>query len=347
MRPGCGRTPGQNALTESISAVAPGKVVLSGEYAVLDGAPAIAMAVNRFARATVAVGSGAWSRVVTKGLVKSDRRFRPTGEIVEWDRVQDGDPVAVVDAVFTSAEFGYGVPVVIELDSSEFVDQASGQKTGLGSSAAIVVALCAALGKNCSGQEVARSAHRAHRSLQQGIGSGVDVAASLHGGLFCYRLKNRVTDPLLWPPGLHYRLVFSGRATSTRQKLQRLAESDTSPSRTRLLEASTAMAAAWAGQDTWQIIEGYDDYIAKLREFGDDHGLGIFDGGHETVRAIASDSRIVYKPCGAGGGDIGIALATDEDVLENFTRQLRAPFQVMKCKLSETGVSTVSGDSRQ
>ena len=36
-----------------VTASAPGKVVLSGEYAVLSGAPAICMAVNR--RATVTI----------------------------------------------------------------------------------------------------------------------------------------------------------------------------------------------------------------------------------------------------------------------------------------------------
>jgi mevalonate kinase len=33
---------------------APGKVMLSGEYAVLDGAPALVMAVDRYASATAA-----------------------------------------------------------------------------------------------------------------------------------------------------------------------------------------------------------------------------------------------------------------------------------------------------
>ena len=332
---------------KSVSAVAPGKVVLSGEYAVLDGAPAIAMAVNRFARARVSAGTGNWSRVATNGLRESDRRFRLNSGLVEWDPQQGGDPVAVVDAVFAETDPGYKVPVLIELDSSEFVDLDSRQKTGLGSSAAVVVALCAALGKNCSDQELARLAHQAHLSLQQGSGSGVDVAASLNGGLVRYRLKNRVTEPLRWPPGLHYRLVFSGRAASTRQKLEKLADSDASPSRMGLVSASEAMAAAWAGREAAQIIAGYDDYIAILREFSDDHGLGVFDGGHETIRAMASDSRIVYKPCGAGGGDVGIALAIDQDALDKFTRQLKAPFRVMKCRLSETGAATVSGDERQ
>ena len=51
---------------------APGKVILSGEYAVLDGAPAVVMAVDRRARVSVSAGSGDWHRVSAPGLFEGD-----------------------------------------------------------------------------------------------------------------------------------------------------------------------------------------------------------------------------------------------------------------------------------
>ncbi len=50
-----------------LTASAPGKVVLSGEYAVLDGAPAIGMAINRRARVQVTDISGDINRVSGRG----------------------------------------------------------------------------------------------------------------------------------------------------------------------------------------------------------------------------------------------------------------------------------------
>ena len=58
---------------------APGKVVLWGEYAVLDGAPAAVMAVNRYANVTLtpaAAMTQCTSRgLLTPGVHKADLRF--------------------------------------------------------------------------------------------------------------------------------------------------------------------------------------------------------------------------------------------------------------------------------
>jgi len=54
-------------MTRAVVASAPGKIVLSGEYAVLDGAPAIVMAVNRRARAALADVDGRVSQVRAPG----------------------------------------------------------------------------------------------------------------------------------------------------------------------------------------------------------------------------------------------------------------------------------------
>ena len=53
----------------ALIASAPGKVVLCGEYAVLDGAPAISMAVNRRALVTLIPVSGDGGTVKSIGLV--------------------------------------------------------------------------------------------------------------------------------------------------------------------------------------------------------------------------------------------------------------------------------------
>lgn len=74
------------------------------------------------------------------------------------------------------------------IDSREFSDS-SGAKIGLGSSAAVTVALCIGIAVAAGADDdeavglAAAHAVEAHRAAQGGRGSGYDVLASLHGGV--------------------------------------------------------------------------------------------------------------------------------------------------------------------
>ncbi|EIM03110.1 hypothetical protein UUC_07101, partial [Rhodanobacter denitrificans] len=45
---------------------------------------------------------------------------------------------------------------------------------------------------------------------------------------------------------------------------------------------------------------------------------------HRALAALAARLGVAYKTCGAGGGDIGIALATDAARLQAFRRAASA-----------------------
>ena len=55
---------------------APGKLVLSGEYAVLDGAPAVAMAIDRRAVVDVSRSQEPWHSVIAPGFTQTEGRFQ-------------------------------------------------------------------------------------------------------------------------------------------------------------------------------------------------------------------------------------------------------------------------------
>jgi len=55
-----------------------------------------------------------------------------------------------------------------------------------------------------------------------------------------------------------------------------------------------------------------------------DHDLGIFDAGHAELAEMATARDIVYKPCGAGGGDIGVVFAADEESVVDFCKRAEA-----------------------
>lgn len=294
-----------------VVASAPGKVVLSGEYAVLDGAPAICMALNRRAIAKVDESPDGQCHVATPGYAGDDR-FR------------------IVEAVCGGARPARS----IELDTREFSEK--GSKTGIGSSAALTVALVAALGKS---ENVFVKALLAHSELQGGAGSGVDVAAAVHGGLFEYEMKTRSVSHIDWPEGLSWRLIWTGVAASTEAKLAKLAKYGGGPSRSALGLASYGMAEAWRSGDTNRILIEYVAYIGVLRQFSVDHDLGIFDAGHEQLTDAATLNGLVYKPAGAGGGDIGVLFGRNESELERFVAKNSNLFHaVLACDLDSDGV---------
>ena len=312
----------------TVVASAPGKAVLCGEYAVLDGAPAVCMALNRRAQVTVTPCEGDWIRVSAPGYTAVEGLLRVVGGTIEWS--QGASEFALVDAALRNPGALPERVVSIELDSDAFRDGESNEKIGIGSSAALTVALLAALGGT---EDVFADAIGAHRQLQRGAGSGVDIATAVHGGLLEYRMAAAEVTALQWPAGLQYRLVWSGIAVDTRAKLAQLDSTAESKARTDLLQAAIAMAKAW--RSATRVLNEYPAYIECLRRFSVDHGLGIFDAGHDELCIEAADAGLVYKPCGAGGGDIGILLGQSGEQLDDFMASRQ---QTLHCELDPVGV---------
>ena len=295
----------------TVVASAPGKIVLSGEYAVLFGAPAICMAVTRRAIATVADSADGKCHVTTPGFT-GQRSF------------------AVVDAVCGDARPASS----IDLDTRAF--STDGQKVGIGSSAALTVALAAARRNSV---DVFAAALEAHAVLQGGTGSGVDVAAAVHGGLIEYEMSSRHVRTLPWPDGLLMRVLWTGVPASTGLKLEKLAAHGLRPSRSALGLAAAHMAEVWRSGDTDRILSEYLAYIGVLRQFSVDHDLGIFDAGHEELTDAAIVSNLIYKPAGAGGGDIGVLFGRDEAEFDAFVAKNADRIHgVVSCGLDPDGV---------
>ncbi len=315
-----------------VVASAPGKVVLSGEYAVLDGAPAVCMAVDRRAEVSLRHVDGACSRVSAPGYSTVQGRFLTEGASVTWLRGEQ--EFRLVDVALRSVGQLEKGTLSIELDTRAFHDPTSGKKIGLGSSAALTVALVAALTKST---DVLDSARRVHRLFQAGSGSGVDIAAGVAGGLIEYRVNDLEVSILQWPDELAYRLIWTGVPASTRSKLGRLQSANRRQSRTALAKAATSAAAAW--RSARDVLGALQAYTEVLRRFSDEHDLGIFDAGHDRLVAEASSAGLVYKPCGAGGGDVGILLGTDNEQLDEFVMGIGGPgCQPLSCALDARGV---------
>ena len=227
----------------------------------------------------------------------------------------------------------------IVLDSGNFYSADRG-KIGLGSSSALTVALTAALqslvADDASTRDVALAAHR---ELQGGNGSGADIACCVAGGLIEYRMGAPGSKTLDWPDGLRYALLWSGVPVDTRTQLRKFGQIEARHSRSELSDSAEVLSQSFSSRDTQQILHDLREYTALLRRFDVDHELGIFDAGHAVLADMTNSSELVYKPCGAGGGDLGIALASDAESLAAFVEAARAQnFTPLDLMMDTTGV---------
>ncbi|MEO9014351.1 MAG: hypothetical protein ABI275_03425, partial [Terrimesophilobacter sp.] len=218
---------------------APGKLFLLGEYAVLEGAPALLTAVDARVRVRIEPAeAGAWRldapdlgvggltlgadgtlpEVLDAGARKSLRVFDAVrATVLATVRTTVHTTVHTTAAKRSGRASDIRPPALaISIDSSDL--RAGGHKLGLGSSAAVAVALTAALARAVGLQldrgEVFDLANAAHRAAQGGAGSGGDVAASTYGGVLRY-VRDATPTPLIWPDGLTMLVVATGTGSST------------------------------------------------------------------------------------------------------------------------------------
>ncbi|RYZ03575.1 MAG: hypothetical protein EOO73_27210 [Myxococcales bacterium] len=264
-----------------MKARAPGKVVLSGAYSVLHGAPAIVSAVSRYVTADTSRPAELLTDEVKAAL--------GTGQTAPW------------------------------FDASELRER--GRKLGLGSSAAILVASLYALEREASPvselelqQQLFERGLAAHR-LAQGGGSGVDVAASTFGGTLVYRLPSP-GRPELTPgelPGeLSLEVWTCPTSASTRELLGAVAELGRSqPSAHRhWLElqgaAATSAAASVQSADSDGFIRALRGQFAALSGLGLAAGVPIVTAELAELAPVAEAEGAALLPAGAGGGDIAL-----------------------------------------
>jgi phosphomevalonate kinase len=336
-----------------VTASAPGKLVLLGEYAVLEGAPALVMAVDRRARATLAeVDGDCWEIVSpTLGL---HARLRLRDGNASWidDVPAELEWIGTLLARFPQAQAL--PPCRIELDSDAFYfDHAAARtKLGLGSSAALTVALLGALRAHANlTPPTLDEAVAAHRAIQHGQGSGIDIAASLAGGLSRFDLNGGAAHvtPKHLPDGLHWCCVYSGRPASTSEMLKTVAawrerEPTAFAQHTReLATISSRGIDAMTANDAAAFLSSLHDYAGALARFGEAAGADIASREHRAIAAIAADCGCVYKSCGAGGGDVGVTFAVEDVRLRAFAgRVAQAGFSVIDLEADPKGLEVAS-----
>jgi phosphomevalonate kinase len=352
-----------------IEARAPGKLVIVGEYAVLHGAPGISVAVDTPALARLEPRPGRDSELL---IPDTGERFGFHWNVdgsVNWLDKHPGalglpleSCLATLDAQGLWPAAAATSACRIELDTAAFHGRsATGQriKLGLGSSAAVLVALMGALLKLVQATPLAQDeltglCCTAHRRLQGGSGSGIDVATAVAGGVVSVEPsadgQGPRTKDLAWPRDLHMLAIWSGSSASTPAMLAQLqnyreqqAEACTGHM-AQLGNIAVQTLSAWQHEDVAAILAGLDRYASALQQLDQDADIGIYRGGHVAMRDIARARGTVYKPSGAGGGDFGIAMAASAQVLEDLARDFsKLGYTCLEAGLCAPGLVVTSG----
>lgn len=258
---------------------APGKVVLSGAYSVLEGAPAIVTAVDRYV-------------------------------VVDSERVGDYFPEEAKAAGFTAPywydaselrsdgkKLGLGSSAAIlvsMLAARELLDSPPGSVSDLGS-------------------RVFEPALVAHRKAQGG-GSGIDVAASCYGGSLVFQRGDTLPrlEPLTLPSGLTIEVWASDVEASTKDLIARvrsLRAQDPELYRTllnRQADAAAEAVIACRENSPSLLVAALQAQRTALRELGQQAGAMIVTPEVEALALEASRLGAAVLPAGAGGGDIAI-----------------------------------------
>lgn len=331
-------------MTGTITARAPGKLFIAGEYAVVTpGEPSVLVAVDRYLTVSLTESTGG-------GTIHSPEYGRLP---LRWTRADDGlrvDPEHhpydyVLSAITVADQLrnDLGIaPRFFDLRIDSGLDDVSGRKFGLGSSAAVTVATLRAidefLGLGLDRGDIFRLALLATIRVAP-TASGGDLAASTFGGWIGYRAPDRAllaeraatlsVAALLrddaWaeleivrlppPDGLRFLVGWTGEPAST----ERLVDAVGRGTRAGAVDhpAFVLDSRACVGE-LWEALRTGDDdtTLAALRRarrllqrLGAQADLPIETPQLAALCELAERAGAAAKPSGAGGGDCGIVLA--------------------------------------
>jgi phosphomevalonate kinase len=327
-----------------ITAKAPGKLYIAGEYAVVEtGHPAIVVAIDQFVTVSVGATTG-YGSIVSKQYQENSIYWQRVGDEIVFDD-RDNPFHYILSAIRLTEKYAreMGHPLALyDLKVDSDLDSEDGKKYGLGSSAAVTVATVKALnqfyGLKMTADQVYKLSAIAHLDVQ-GNGSLGDIAASVYGGWVAYRsfdkqwlaaarrqhtiteLLNRDwpqldIELLTAPANMQLLIGWTGSPASTAHLVDRIADSQTTTNKEtdyqNFLQQSDAILeriiAGFRAGDLAAIQQGIRDNQDALNYLTQFSGVEIETPVLLQLRQIAERFGGAAKSSGAGGGDCGIAL---------------------------------------
>jgi len=305
--------------------IAPGKIFLVGEYAVLDEGCAVLAAITRHARAQF--------------IPRMDSMPPMVSELVRRTKAELGEAAAALP------------PGAVLVNAEDF--QLGCAAGGLGSSAAIAVATVGAVYESLGlaveerRAKISALADSGRRATQGDVGSGADTAAATYGGLIqITRHKDALPsiERLAPPIGLHLALFSAGRSISTRQMTAGLREyAQHEPAAfEHAMESLRNIAHRFVAEVSTRHATGavvaagkYGEELAKLAAAA---SVPILTETFALASELAREFGGIAKPAGAGGGEIGVAMFATPEAARLFRNACTQPLTPIEGDIEPSGV---------
>ena len=270
--------------------------MLMGEHAVLRGQPALVCAISK--RMKVELTPRGDQAVVMHSALGAHE--------TTLDELAPNESFRFVLGAIRACKDG--LPQGFDLD----IKSEMSHQMGLGSSAAVTVAVLAALagaqGRKPDPKCLLESGTKIIRKVQGGVGSGADVAASTFGGCLRYLAENQEIEKISTTPQLT--VLYSGSKTPTPEVIalveeRRKKQPALFDELDRLIGDTVRKAFEVAAREDWEALGGLMNLNQGLMD-----ALGVNNEKLSAlIYALRADPKILgSKISGSGLGDCVIGL---------------------------------------
>ncbi|RNE09855.1 phosphomevalonate kinase [Lacticaseibacillus paracasei] len=333
-----------------VTAQAPGKLYVAGEYAVVEtGFPAIIVALDQFVTVTVEATKH-FGSIVSEQYQENSLYWQRQGDEMVFDN-RDNPFHYILSAIKLTEQYARELdkPLALyKLYIDSQLDAKDGKKYGLGSSAAVTVATIKALAKfydlKMSKDQIYKLAAIAHLDVQ-GNGSLGDIAASVYGGWIAYRsfdkawlaaARNQMSladlintdwpelsiELLTAPADMQLLVGWTGSPASTSQLVDKIKLAKAKKPQlyhdflTASRETLEKLIDGFRNRSLSSIQAGIRRNRELLDELAHFSGVAIQTPALRQLVELAEQAGGAAKSSGAGGGDCGIVLIDSHQAIK-------------------------------